>query len=319
MLVKISYFFIFFVVNYISDKQIGLIERIGIIYYVNMPYIYGEIRCKHRSVGGIFMIAKSISLPKQLESFRTALEPSAIEYMKMNISTTAPSLINSKLGGMPYLPEGTIHPRDERVEYMLLLAQVNFSEGLFPSPFPTKGLLQFFISPFAYEQALKTGGILTTHFRVNYYPTLTTENLVTDFTYLQNTSTHLFPLKCEYPLSFSKKVEPVSATDYRLKQFISHELMEQFTHIEHQPFHDVYLQYFSSADMKIGGYPYFISEDIRESNIALRTYDTLLLQIVSDDELDIMWGDSGVLKFFIDSKKLEKLDFSDVLLFTEDY
>ena len=266
------------------------------------------------------MIAKSILLPTQLEHFRTALQPSAIEYMKINISSTAPSLINSKLGGMPYLPEGAIHPRDERVEYMLLLAQVNFSEGLFPAPFPTKGLLQFFISPFAYEQALKTGGILTTtHFYVNYYRTLTTEDSVTDFTYLQHTSTHLFPLKRESPLSFSKKVEPVSATDYRLKQFISHESMEAFTNLEHQPFQDVYLQYFSSADMKIGGYPYFIGEDIRGNNPALRTYDTLLLQIISDDELGIMWGDSGVLKFFINRKKLERLDFSDILLFTEDY
>ena len=71
--------------------------------------------------------------------------------------------------------------------------------------------------------------------------------------------------------------------------------------------------------MKMGGYPYFIGEDIRKNDLSRQTYDTLLLQIISDDELDIMWGDCGVLKFFINREKLEKLDFSDVLLFTEDY
>ena len=266
------------------------------------------------------MIEKSISLSRQLESLRTVLEPSAIEYMKMSVSTKASSLINSKLGGMPYLPKGAPHPRDEKAEYMLLLAQINFSEEVFPSPFPTKGLLQFFISPLAYEQTLKTGGILTpNYFHVRYCPTITTENLVTDFTYLQHVQTHIFPIKQELPLSFSKKIEPVSATDYRLTNFITPTLMEQFTNTEHQPFAEIYLQYFSGADMKTGGYPYFIGEDIRGNYPSLQTYDTLLLQIVSDDAIDIMWGDCGVLKFFINRDKLQRLDFSDVLLYTEDY
>mgnify|MGYP003407835376 CR=1 FL=1 len=266
------------------------------------------------------MIEKSISLPRQLESLRTVLEPSAVEYMKMSVSTKAASIVNSKLGGMPYLPKGTTHPQDEKSEYMLLLAQVNFSEGFFSSPFPTKGLLQFFISPSAYEQALETGGILTTnYFHVRYYPTITTENLVTDFSYLQHAQTDRLPIKHELPLSFSKEIEPVSATDYRLAHFITPKLMEQFTKTEHQLFPEIYLHYFSGAHMKTGGYPYFIGEDIRKNDLSRQTYDTLLLQIISDDELDIMWGDCGVLKFFINREKLEKLDFSDVLLFTEDY
>ena len=266
------------------------------------------------------MIKKSISLSKHLENFRTVLEPSAIEYMKMNVSTKAPSLLNSKLGGMPYLPTGITHPRDEKAQYMLLLAQVNFSEGFFPFPFPSKGLLQFFISASAYEQTLKTKGFLTSqHFHIRYFHTITTEDLVTDFTFLQNVQTEAFPIKKELPLSFSKKIEPVSATDYRLTHFVSPKLMEQFTKNEHQLFHEIYLQYFSGADMKTGGYPYFIGEDFRENNPSLQIYDTLLLQIVSDDEIDIMWGDCGVLKFFINHDKLRKLDFSDVLLFTEDY
>ena len=216
------------------------------------------------------MIEKSISLSKPLESLRTVLEPSIVEYMKVSVSTKAASVLNSKLGGMPYLPKGMPHPQDEKAEYMSLLAQVNFSEGFFPSPFPTKGLLQFFISPSAYEQTLKTGGILTTnYFHVRYYPTITTENLVTDFSYLQSVQTDRLPLKNELPVSFSKELEPVSATDYRLTRFITPKLMEQFTKTEHQLFPEIYLHYFSGADMKTGGYPYFIGEDIRKNNPSL--------------------------------------------------
>ena len=275
---------------------------------------------KQLSVGGILMIKKAISLSKQLESFRNVLEPSAIEYMKMNVSAKAPSLLNSKLGGMPYLPLGITHPRDDKAQHMLLLAQVNFSEGSFPFPFPRKGLLQFFISPSAYEQTIKTKGFLTPkHFQVRYFHTITTEELVTDLTYLQHVQAQAFPIKEELPLSFVKEIEPVSATDYRLTHFVSPILMEQFTKNEHQLFHEIYLQYFSGADMKTGGYPYFIGEDFRGNNPSLQIYDTLLLQIVSNDDIDIMWGDCGVLKFFINHDKLQKLDFSEVLLFTEDY
>ena len=266
------------------------------------------------------MIGKSISLSRPLESLRTVLEPSIVEYIKMNVSSTAAHIINSKLGGMPYLPKGMMHPQDEKAEYMLLLAQVNFAEGLFPAPFPAKGLLQFFISPSAYEQTLNIGGILTTNcFHVRYHPTTATENAVTDFSYLQPVQPNRRPVKNELPLSFSKELEPVSATDYRLTHFITPKLMEQFTKPEHQLFSEIYLRYFSGADMKMGGYPYFIGEDIRKNNPTLQIHDTLLLQVVSNDALDIMWGDCGVLKFFINRNQLEKLDFSDVLLFTEDY
>ena len=266
------------------------------------------------------MIKKPISLSSQLESLRTVLEPSVIEYMEMSVSPKASSLINSKLGGMPYLPNGATHPRDEKAEYMLLLAQVNFSEGLFPFPFPTQGLLQFFISPSSYEQTRKTGGILTSaHFHVRYYPTTTLEGLVTDFTYLQPVHTYIWPIKKELTLSFSKKCEPVSATDYRLTDFMTPTLMEQFTKQEHHSFSEVYLHYFSGATMKVGGYPYFIDEDIRSHNALLQTYDITLLQIPSDDEIGFMWGNCGIIKFFINRDKLKKLDFSDILLFTEDY
>ncbi|RKJ62569.1 DUF1963 domain-containing protein, partial [Butyricicoccus sp. 1XD8-22] len=59
--------------------------------------------------------------------------------------------------------------------------------------------------------------------------------------------------------------------------------------------------------------------DTRKNSPFLRRFDTLLLQIVSNDEQNIMWGDSGVIKFFINQQKLINLDFSEIYFVTEQY
>ncbi len=50
---------------------------------------------------------------------------------------------------------------------------------------------------------------------------------------------------------------------------------------------------------------YFYSEEEEKHN--------LLLQIDSDSNLDIMWGNVGVGNFFIQDSALKQLDFSNVL------
>ena len=268
------------------------------------------------------MRQKALFLPRQFEGFRYILEQSAVEYMKIHAWNKGSSITNSKLGGYPYLPKGASHPRDDVGEYMLLLAQINFSEGSFPAPFPKFGLLQIFISAFHYQQIINMGGCVPQKFfQIRYYPIMPTNDLVTDFPYSFPcySVAPSYPIGRELLLTFSKEVEPVSATDYRLHHFISAELAQQFTIIEQQPFYEVYLQYFSSADHKIGGYPYFIEEDFRAQDLSCQKYDTLLLQIVSDDAQGIMWGDSGVAKFFINLNCLKACDFSDVLFYLEDY
>ena len=62
---------------------------------------------------------------------------------------------------------------------------------------------------------------------------------------------------------------------------------------------------------KLFGWPFFTQQDPREKD---SKYDTLLLQLDSDSD-HIVWGDMGVGNFFINSKKLEKKDFSDVLFY----
>ena len=118
-----------------------------------------------------------------------------------------------------------------------------------------------------------------------------------------------FPINKELKLQFSTMIEPVSATDYRLSHYFNPSLLKEHISIDGRTFYDLYLEKFLSAEHKIGGYSYFIEKDFRENYVALQHYDTLLLQIVSNDEQGIMWGDSGVISFFINAKKLTAVGF----------
>lgn len=83
--------------------------------------------------------------------------------------------------------------------------------------------------------------------------------------------------------------------------------------------YDIYMKHFLGQGHKMGGYPYFTKQDPRERYPFLRKYDVLLLQIESDDENGIMWGDCGVANFFINSTNLANADFSDILYHWDHY
>ncbi|MGN1033047.1 MAG: DUF1963 domain-containing protein, partial [Intestinibacter sp.] len=80
-------------------------------------------------------------------------------------------------------------------------------------------------------------------------------------------------------------------------------------------FYEFLEEYNSGDGIKIGGYPFFTQEDPREYDYG--GYNTLLLQIDSidddDEDIHIMWGDSGVGNFFISAEDLKNRDFSNVL------
>ena len=45
----------------------------------------------------------------------------------------------------------------------------------------------------------------------------------------------------------------------------------------------------------------------------LQKYDTMLLQLDTDDSDRIMWGDCGVANFFIEKEALKRGDLSEVM------
>ena len=261
---------------------------------------------------------KSIYIPKELMIFHASLNKSVEQAAILHPIQQSTFLHESKFGGLPILFDQKDHPKDENNDYLLLLAQLNLADLQLAVPFPQKGILQFYISQRCYEKVTQR----TTHgqFKVHYIPPSEADHHpLQDFTYLSDVNNSDYPIKSEMKLIAKTQFEPVSATDYRLENYFNREIMETpITHDE-RSFKDVYLESYLAAEHKVGGYPYFIHEDFRKGSPFLQHYDTLLLQIVSNDAQGIMWGDSGIISFFISSENLAKLDFSDIYFHTEEY
>ncbi|MEG0386010.1 MAG: YwqG family protein [Solibacillus sp.] len=257
-------------------------------------------------------------IPKEFHHFRSSLNSSAIQAAIIEPLKIATQLHESKFAGIPYLPKGVLHPKDDDGQFMLLLAQINFSEFQLDQPFPSKGILQFYISQQCSPHGKSNGE--PCHYHLQYILPQELDNTsVLDFTYLNNADLRYFPIMQEMKLHFSQLFEPVSLTDYRLNNFFTSTSMKEFITLDERSFHDIYSVNYLAADHKIGGYPYFIEQDFRKALPHLQHYDTLLLQIVSNDAQQIMWGDSGIISFFINSKKLQQLDFSDIYFHLEQY
>ncbi|WP_274308367.1 YwqG family protein [Solibacillus daqui] len=261
---------------------------------------------------------KNIYIPKELTNFHTCLTQSAEQVAILTPVSQPAFLHESKFAGLPFLTHELEHPKDEYNQYMLLLAQINFAEFKLEKPFPEGGILQFYISQHCYDKVKFHSQYC--HFKVQFLSHQEDyKNGLHDFTYLRDVNLTHFPIQQEMKLHATTQFEPVSATDYRLIDYFNPEIMTASITLDERSFEDVYLESYLAADHKIGGYPYFIHEDFRKQSYYLQHYDTLLLQIVSNDEQYIMWGDSGIISFFINSDKLANQDFSDIYFHIEEY
>lgn len=261
--------------------------------------------------------AKPFMMPDEFLPIQLNLQSSACETTILTPIAIQPTTTQSKLAGYPYLPQNEQPALDQEGQPMLLLAQLNFADIIAPPDFPSEGILQFFIAQNCYERySLEQARSL---FSVRYYPTITNNTEIVTPDFLRHANFTNFPIKYEQSVLSYTQIEPVSATDFRLPHYIDPFFLAQPFTTGGQTLHDIYFEYFLSADHKIGGYPYFIEEDIRLEDPSFYQYDTLLFQLISNDAQSIMWGDSGVISFFINAEKLKQRDFSDILFYAEDY
>jgi len=255
-----------------------------------------------------------IELSPELEKFRDKIESSIKPYIAICAKKNEElALWQSKFGGLPYLPKGCEYPKGTQGNPLFLLAQINFEEFSCLEGFPQSGILQFYIADDDFHGANWDAPTQQEGFRVVYFPTISqTENdLVTDFSFLPEPSGLPF-FGCS-SLEFEKKMAPVGVTDYEFNEFLGERFFEQFADKEDETW-DEYMDKFPSEGHKMGGYAYFTQDDPRSYGKSEATVDKeiLLLQIDTDNAVDIMWGDSGVCNFFISRTDLENLDFSRV-------
>lgn len=244
-------------------------------------------------------------LPKVLKPFQLALEKTILPFIKITLSDDIPSPSGSKIGGLPYLPKTIDYPKNAEGRPLQFLAQINCSELPNHPPFPTKGLLQFYIGDDELFGLNFDDFQLQDTFRVIYIADIEAdEAILEDFDFLPKFERT--PLsKGEFSMSFELSESPATISDKRFALQLGDDFFEQFG----DNYHDILEEYneaYNAIGHKMGGYAHFTQEDPRTDDAIL------LFQLDSDADANILWGDMGVGNFFISKTDLEQLDFSKV-------
>lgn len=254
-------------------------------------------------------------LPEEFESYKEQILETQKSYIGISLKLAEDEDYKaSKIGGKPYLAVGDEYPLDKNGDPMEFLAQINFDDIEPLEGYPSTGLLQFFIA--LEDYGLNFDNPLDSDIKVIYHET-TTDNIETNFDFLneEREPSGYSPLgKDEYKMVFSKiKKEVVPYSDYRYANITKDGYTPylKFTEENAEELEEKYIDTFISSGHKIGGYAHFTQDDPRYYNN--KEYTELLLQIDSDDDADICWGDVGVANFFIRKEDLKNRDFSKVL------
>ena len=241
-----------------------------------------------------------------LAEYQDVISSSIKSYIEIKAKKTDKlPLWQSKFQGDPYLPEKQNYPKDNNGKYLYLLAQINFEEMPPLAPYPKNGLLQFWISDDDLYGLNFDNQLIQDSFRVIYYPEIQKKNLIKDFSFLPARENSPMEIETEYALHFCKKEMPAGYMDYRFYEY--------FPESEDE-FDGAYMNAYDDRGHRIGGYAGFTQLDPRNrEEDGYKDKDLLLLQIDTDDESQIMWGDVGVANFFINETALKKRDFSQIL------
>lgn len=264
-----------------------------------------------------------------------------------NTLTDTLTLWQSKLGGLPYLPREADYPHDSQGRPLYLLAQINCAETPPLPDFPRQGMLQFFISPYA--TLVHLWGLDYHHpdrqdyFRVLYYPDVHTDPaaLQQDFAFLpplpappaattwtqkflglfKKPALHLpFQYPCAMRFTPGEQLVPLDDTALHLSgEGVPDVDAGNWFDVLDDDFTEAYFAAIPHEGHRLGGYAHHIQDDLRNAeNSPYRDY-VLLLQLDSDEDNGMMWGDLGVCHFYIHPDDLRRGDFSKVLYNWECY
>ncbi|MBP3717001.1 MAG: SEL1-like repeat protein [Paludibacteraceae bacterium] len=235
--------------------------------------------------------------------------------LRLKLTKKPVSLFESKVGGLPYLPNKEAVPFDANGCPLRMVAQIDCKELSYLPDYPQTGLMQFWVGQDEVYGLDIDGGA-----RVVWYETI--DETVTDDMVRawldelpQPEDDEDFPIQDEFAISFSETQEPMSLLDNNFTDIFTEkynelsddEPIDDYDELSEEA-HSLIEDFADSDGHKIGGYPVFCQDDPRNENQTV-----VLLQIDSDSDNDIWWGDSGVCGFFCTPEELKKRDFSNVL------
>ena len=151
------------------------------------------------------------------------LQKTAIPYMKLQLTDTKPSLFDSKVGGIGYVPRDAKIPEDSEGVQLRLLAQIDCAE-ITLEDFPHQGLLQFWILNDDVSGLNFDDNTLQDTFRVLYFKepdrTVTEKEICEKVQDSSSDEEDYFPVRGCYGLAFSEDVDTISYSDYRFESCI---------------------------------------------------------------------------------------------------
>lgn len=214
---------------------------------------------------------------------------------------------SSKFGGMPYIPFKSKWPVDANNKDLFFLAQINFKELPQTSLLPVKGILQFFIS----------NDDVFSEYKVIYYENLTDYyRYFSDLGYQPKLEDYYKPFKQEFALKFTIQESYISEMDKGFDKLFSDNDIDKLSEADMNGIIKKKLGFplgnDSEAKHQLLGYPSFTQFDPRENDdfILLFQIDSQFNNVTKD--WDIIFGDSGIMNFFISQKDLENKNFSKV-------
>lgn len=224
----------------------------------------------------------------------------------------------SKLGGKPELPANWEWPKDQNGKSLSFIGQINFEEltGFGLKNIPESGLLSFFYS--GTQEAWGFDPKDKESFKLVYTPEP------------KNLMSHDFPVDLdqyskfnETGIEFKQSVSLPNWEDERVGSVLNDREMDAYIDIwEHEDFIHKFLGYSNNVQGQMelecelvtnglyvgdpSGY-----NDPRAKELEKNVNDwTLLLQVDSDHEkTGMMWGDAGMLYFWIKTEDLKNSDF----------
>lgn len=265
-------------------------------------------------------MTQSAKLQEVLAPYRPLLDQTEKPLIQLQIKQGKTGPYDSKIAGDPYFPKNDEYPVDGEGHPMKLLAQINFGQLPKLKDYPETGLLQVFISLhddlYGMNIDQKTE---QKDFWIKFIeePFLAEEDLLTDFSFVKIPDDFYFPVTKEGAITGELSSETISVEDFRFEKVTgkrSWDLFEDAVGIDGDEADQLLDEFYETASgfgHKVGGYPGFTQEDPR--TYVDQEHTVLLLQIDSDDEVDMLWGDCGIANFFIKPEDLKRKHFENVV------
>lgn len=263
--------------------------------------------------------------PVEIEALESTIQPFIEIHAILNRESQASAVLQSRLGGVPDLPDGFEYPQ-LKGKPAVLLAQINFAEVPLLEGFPEAGLLQFYLA----DQLLQEFDYrFNLHQQTDAMALFFPEPLDHFMTQVHNLPQFTNPLvPTPHTLTFEQKLAPASPSDTEFADLTID--LEDYEFFGEN--YETVLGELAASDNenlvaawhlltgvghKLGGYPGFLQADPRQAIFRATDWNPdepfeLLLRINSTREIDA--GDFQ-LYFLIKRSDLLRHDFSKVVFY----